>query len=538
MISLTKPTLRWLFGGVGFHNSEATMTPIMSKKFKEQVVLKVFREISPTYSRVFAGYANWSKEAMDSFADYYDETFRKAGTLVYAVPGRMPYITDDFDIEDYCEKVASNLEYLIKERNCTKIRYYCVTNELSVGNTYAYLSKHLDLLKTLHEGLYKAFRRHNLDIGLLATDCSGVEQFGQIDWAAENMDEVTECYCAHLYSNKYLPGDINAYKYYVESFTPPVMTAHAKEKRFVLGEYGLTMQNRFNKFPMRNDVSYPVDMPETDSIYAISLCEMAMAAINCGSLAAVMWTLYDYPDPFIRENGDTPEEKARYDVARFSGHGLDIRYNKNGIIKWCDEDKDYTARSSLYTMGYMAKLFKKGSRVLDTKWDDETIRCCGVTNSDGSVSVAIINWSEDAVSTDLNMDFEISKPMRRYEYMADNVPLNKFNDLQDYTAVISLAKGANTITMPAKSITFFTTDYKDRTPSKIKNIRAKDGVLTWDKCTDEEHTYYRVYASDSKDFEICIENQIASTVAESVAIDGKHKYFKVISVDKWGNAGK
>lgn len=82
MISLTKPTMRWLFGGVGFHNSEATMTPIMSKEFKEQVVLKVFREISPTYSRVFAGYANWSKEAMDAFADYYDETFRKAGTQI------------------------------------------------------------------------------------------------------------------------------------------------------------------------------------------------------------------------------------------------------------------------------------------------------------------------------------------------------------------------------------------------------------------------------------------------------------------------
>ena len=192
--------LKWLFGGLGFHNSEATMTALMNDSFKNERMLKTFNEISPTFSRVFAGYSNWTKEAMDSFADFYDATFRKAGTLLYLVPGRMPHITDDFNMEEYCEKVAVNLEYLIKVRKCTKIRYYCVTNELSVGNTYAFLASDLPLLKKLHECLYKAFRRHELDIGLLATDCSGTENFGQIDWARKNMDEVTECYCAHLYT--------------------------------------------------------------------------------------------------------------------------------------------------------------------------------------------------------------------------------------------------------------------------------------------------------------------------------------------------
>ena len=54
-IKLTKPAHRWLFGGIGFHNSEATMTGIMNEDFKNQVVLKCFREVSPTYSRVFTG---------------------------------------------------------------------------------------------------------------------------------------------------------------------------------------------------------------------------------------------------------------------------------------------------------------------------------------------------------------------------------------------------------------------------------------------------------------------------------------------------
>ena len=118
-VTFIKPKMRWLWGGFGFHNSEATMTPLMSDEFRDQRVLKTFREISPTYSRLFAGYADWTKEAMDRFADYYDATFRLAGTTLYLVPGRMPTITEDFDPDVYAEAVAVRLEYLVKERKCT-----------------------------------------------------------------------------------------------------------------------------------------------------------------------------------------------------------------------------------------------------------------------------------------------------------------------------------------------------------------------------------------------------------------------------------
>lgn len=50
--------------------------------------------------------------------------------------------TKDFRLEDFAEKIALKLDYLINKRNCTKLRYFCVTNELSVGNTYAYLASY------------------------------------------------------------------------------------------------------------------------------------------------------------------------------------------------------------------------------------------------------------------------------------------------------------------------------------------------------------------------------------------------------------
>ncbi len=527
-ITITKPALRWLFGGIGFHNSEATMGALMSDTYKNQIAVKTFNEISPTFSRVFAVYADWTKEAMDAFADYYDLTFRKAGTLIYAVPGRLPYITDETDIEEYCEKIAQKLDYLIHERQCTKIKYYCVTNELSVGNTYCWFADHLDLFKQYHECLFKAFRRHNVDVGLLATDVSGAENFDQIDWAIKNMDEITYAYCAHLYNfnQETPPGSLKAYDYYMSLFAPAVESARKKEKRFVLGEYGIKTLKALSFSPMRNDSQFAIDYPQHANIFALSFAEMAMAVVNSGCFAAAYWTMLDYPDPLICENGDTPEEKARYNAARFSGHGLEIRYNKNGMIRWCDEDNDYRSYASLYTMGYMAKFFKKGTRVFDSQWDDENVRCCAVSTDDRAVSIAILNWKDEAIDTQLSLDYNCDKPARMYVYEADHVPYNDFNDLQPWSKLVDLNAEDLTITLPAKSFIILTTDYVDRVPSKVKNVRVKGTMLSWSASPDSEHCYYRVFANGK---------QIASTVALYTEIADKKAKYEVRSVDKWGN---
>ena len=537
-LKITKPLRRWLFGGIGFHNSEATMTPIMSEKFCNERVLKTFREISPTFSRVYGGFADWPKEAMDRFADYYDKTFRDAGTLIYMVPGRMPMPTADFDPEEHCEQIAQKLEYLIKVRKCTKIRYFCITNELSVGNTYAHLAKDLNEFKKLHECLYRAFQRHGLDVGLVATDASGEAQFDQIKWARENMDEITEDYCAHLYLGKYQPGEPEAYGHCYNYFEEAAVEARKAQKRFILGEYGINERKKTSLgAPMYNDLSYASAHPENDGIFGVAIAEMSLAVINSGTFAGVFWTLFDYPDPFIKEDGDTPEEKARYEVARYSGHGLQIRYNKHGLIRWCDDEQDYSSRAALYTMGYMAKLFKKGSRVLQCDWEDEKLRAAAVTNGDGSVSICIVSWHDEPVEIELELEHQTDKPMRRYDYCADNVPYSPFCDLQDASALVEI-NGAAKLTVQPKSVTFLTTDYVDRTPAKIKNIRLEGSSLAWDATSDPQHCYYRVFAGKTPRFKASKENQIASTVATALEIADPTLHYKVISVDKYGNAGK
>lgn len=171
-VTITKPYFRWLFNGFGFQNSEANFLRIMPEDFRDQRVLKTFHELSPSFARVYTGFADSTREELDSFADYYDLTFRRARTTLYAVPCAMPALPDTLDPKAYAENVAKNLGYLVKVRNCRKIRYYCLTNELMAGDRWNWFAheKKWKVYKDYNAALFHAFRRHGLDIRLLSTD--------------------------------------------------------------------------------------------------------------------------------------------------------------------------------------------------------------------------------------------------------------------------------------------------------------------------------------------------------------------------------
>ena len=250
--------------------------------------------------------------------------------------------------------------------------------------------------------------------------------------------------------------------------------------------------------------------------------------MNAGAVSAVNWTMFDYPDPFLREDGDSAEEKVRYDVARYSGHGLQIRYNKCGLVRWNDDDRDYSARAALYTMGYLAKLFRKGARVLVPVFTDPELRVGAVTNPDGSCSVAVINWGA-AKTVRIASAHPLATPLRVYEYDSAKPPYNAFNDLQAASGTVAATNNVFTATLPAKSMTFLTTDYADRTPPAVGGVELKDGVLSWTASADPAHVYYRVFRDGE---------QIASTVATWLDVKGAKGDYAVRSVDRWGNVGR
>ena len=51
-VTIERPDIRWLFGGFGFQNAEAQLTPLMTDEFRNERAVKAFRELSPSFSRV------------------------------------------------------------------------------------------------------------------------------------------------------------------------------------------------------------------------------------------------------------------------------------------------------------------------------------------------------------------------------------------------------------------------------------------------------------------------------------------------------
>ena len=197
-VMIRKERYTHMFGGMGFHNNEAMLYPVIEKEHFDQLLGKCFREAAPGFMRTFAGYANWTKESMDAFYEYYSRTQKVTDTPMYLAAAKGAIHFSEEEMEEYCEKVADNFVYLKKEKGMNHLRYYCFSNEMTRG-MHGVLLKDLPTFKKYHQMLYRAFQNRDLQIGLLATDASGYPAWESMDWAIGNMAEITEDYCLHIY---------------------------------------------------------------------------------------------------------------------------------------------------------------------------------------------------------------------------------------------------------------------------------------------------------------------------------------------------
>ena len=85
----------------------------------------------PKYAPLFGGYSDWTRQAMDDFADYYEQMQKVTDTPIYLTPGRGKLHFSEEDMRRYAEDVAVRLEYLVRKRNVKHLAYYCFSNELS-----------------------------------------------------------------------------------------------------------------------------------------------------------------------------------------------------------------------------------------------------------------------------------------------------------------------------------------------------------------------------------------------------------------------
>lgn len=508
-LTITKPAYAPVFAGLGFHDSEAGMYRLIPEKSFSERIAKCYREISPGFMRCFFGFSDQTKEVMDDFADCYERMQKITDTPIYMTPGRGKLHSSDADMKLYAEDVAARLEYLVKERDVRHIAYYCFSNELSQLTNGA-LRKDLPLFKRYHELLYDAFQRHGLNIGLLATDAS--MDWSSIDWAMANMNPITKDYCGHWYEHGDA-YDTGFYQSFCERCREYTLKAAAKEKHFILGEVGISGANTAGVGASVRDACTYFDSGDYKGL-SLMTAEMIAAAVNAGVFAIMSWTFCDYPDPM---NGPTFADEYSRNYTKyepFLGGGVNIRYNKWGMLKWEDDDT-FTARPHYFALGNIFRYMKRNSKIMEVVSDDELVRACAVMTRKGRLSVLVINRSTD----EKRLELELPKRSDFRVYLTDtnNIRTNEFADLPRYDFMLG-----DSLTMPPESIAVITDDF-DPEERHIEAELIEGDTLSWKPVTDPRHSYYRIYDG---------ERQIGSTVAER--FDARGGNYRVVSVDRDG----
>lgn len=508
------------FGGVGFDVFDHMHHPVRWQY--DQIFAKRWRELSPSFARV-PDDCRWDARKIDEVSWFLD-VLKETNTEIYITTFSNDCLKKNQNEKAYVKHEVDNLEYLKKNKGFDRINYYCMANELSLDD-WASMTKDLEFYKKIHGMFYDELKARNLGIELLASDASPFEYWHTIQWAAENMDNITGIYGGHHYINDYDLFDTSFYKFFLGKMQWGTALAAGKNKRFIVGEFGAKQNSNIIDSVMHDANMYNNTPLET--YMGIQVGEAILAMINGGIYACGYWTFSDFPFNYDRH-----------------------RTNKWGIYRW--EIDNYTTKPSYYCLGLLTKFFRGPSEAYEVNTSDSLLRMAAVRNLEtGSVSIAVINRNNVAVKLNLKMKKSDSeKTFRKYLYDPECPPFNYFGDLQSYTKTLSFKAVSPADTVPPQSLVIYTTAFDNEPPAAVKGLKWEirkidnrdKAVLTWNPSPEKDLCYYRIYRSEKPDMELSPRKQIASTISNQYIDISVHDmpkyYYHVIAVDQSGNSSK
>lgn len=424
-------------------------------------------------------------------------------------------IRDDAGFADYARNVVDQLDYWVRDQGIRNLKYYCMSNELSL-NGWGKMAQNMNLFRRYHRALYEELARRGLDIKLLASDASPIEWWWTVEWAANNMDDITGVYGGHHYINDRPLTDEWFYGWFLEKWGAGI--ARAKGKRFILGEFG-AKQDGSQVRGKHNDACIYNDTP-FERFVPIQLAEAAIAAINGGVHAMGYWTFMGCPDNW----------NSSY-------------RNKWGLFK-CD-DGDFQTRDYYYGYGLLSKFLRGPATVYSLETNDTRIRAAAIRNNrSGAWTIAVVNRNCQGVP--LQMDAAgaaATGSFRKYVYAPLNVPQNEFGDLQEPVDVVPMADGKLIDSLPGGTLTVYTTAYDDTPPAQVTRVAAArlegGNEVTWEPVGDADLCYYRVYRASRQPVPTAPQYQVVSTIAtrfmDKTGWPGAQS--AVVAVDRSGNPG-
>ncbi|MBD3175222.1 MAG: hypothetical protein GF320_08575 [Armatimonadia bacterium] len=498
------------FAGVGYH----VFFPChdTSPRLVDTVIEKHWRELSPSFARL-TDLQSWHADKLAEVADHM-ERMKATGTEIYYTTWDPPKLDTDDERAAYAAEVADTLQYLIDERGLDNLRWYCLTNELTLGEWGA-LVRDLPLFRAYHRAFHAEFARRGLDVGLLATDASPIGNWHTLEWAAENMDDITAIYGGHHYINSRPLDDERFYPWFEERLTWGADLAREKGKGFILGEFGCKQDGR-TVDGVKLDRCVYFGTPDEPWV-AVQLADAVIAGMNAGLHGLAYWTFMDFPDDY-----------------------RETYINKWGLFRWSGDD--HSTRAHYYGYGLLSRFCRGPARILDVRTDDPYLRAAALENLEtGSVTVVVLNRYPGEVPLELALGFDVDQPLRKYLYDPTAVPQHPYGDLQPPSGLLSPDDGMIRDRLGRDCLAVYTTDYDDEAPPPVGAVEAEpegDGVrLSWAASPAPDLCYYRIYRAGAGPVEPALANRIGSTVAtEFFDPDGDPgAAYRVVAVDRSGN---
>ena len=505
------------FGGAGFHNFHHLHSAPAA--VRDQVILKRWRELGASFARVTDRW-DLKPEERQALVEHALE-LKRTGTTIYLTTWNPRDTTNEEERSAYAKTVVDNIEDLVRGKGATNVRYYCMTNELSIKR-WADMRTDLPKFRDYHRKIYDELKARRLDVGLLATDASPINNWDTIEWAAANMDDITAVYGGHHYINDYGLEDPAFYPWFLSRLKWGAGVAAGRGKKFIIGEFGAKQYKGARVDGKTWDACHYWDTP-LEPWVGIQIAEAAIAAMNAGIHAFGYWTFADFPDTYANAYA-----------------------NKWGLFKW--SATDHANRPIYYAYGLLARFFRGPAQVLSVETGDELVRAAAVAHrgDEFSGSLAVVNRREREVDVRIRLDRSAPRlRVRKYVYDPLRPPLNACGDLQEPVSVLEVRDGTLADAVGPGTLTVYTSAFEDTPPAAVSGLRAavadKIPSLRWEANRDPDLCYYRVYRSPRAEFVPGIGNQIASTVATEFADElagrGLTYFYKVRAVDRSGNAG-
>lgn len=432
-------------------------------------------------------------------------------------------ITDPDTMAVWAEVQADYLEHVFGTRDYTSAKYWCATNEMQTRTDWNWFGKWRD--GEFYNLEY--WRRHNqlvIDrlvardlrdkVAILNTDQSGAKRFSDAvkQWIIPNMDAMTDIYGGHLYPKNEGADNwdgVEFYPYVLENLELMVGTVEPTGKKFLLGEFGGVGAS---------SPGVKTALGVGSGSYGLMMGEWVVAALNAGVSGMCAWELHD-------QQGTAAHREW-------------------GAFK--DHEGDYAVRPWYYSYGLCCRYIRKDSRSLMVESDNQLVHAAAVRhNQDGHYTVVLINRNEQATPIAVSLDGVAGQmKLRRFAFVAATPPSTVNGDLPTHTATFEHQNGGFSDVIPAHSMFVYTSELDETPPPAVSGLTPQSGSgpvdLHWDPVKAPDLSYYRIHRGPTADFTPSSANQIGSTIATSFsdtgAAPGTTAYYRVVAVDRYGNA--